>query len=111
VPGWLGLDPRTGVAGLTASAGIAGWVEFYLLRRELTQRIGSTGVPSSITLRLWLAAILSAAIGWGVKLGISTSHTILAGLLIIGVYGVSYLLSATVMRIPEASAIMARLRR
>ena len=111
VPGWLGLDPRTGVAGLTASAGIAGWVEFYLLRRELTRRIGSTGVQSSITLRLWLAAILSAAIGWGVKLGISTSHTILAGLLIIGVYGASYLLSATVMRIPEASAIMARLRR
>ena len=26
LPGWLGLDPKIGVAGLTASAGIAGWV-------------------------------------------------------------------------------------
>jgi putative peptidoglycan lipid II flippase len=111
VPGWLGLDPRTGVAGLTASAGIAGWVEFYLLRREITRRIGSTGVPSSLALRLWLAAILSAAIGWGVKLGISTSHTVLEGLLILGVYGISFLLIATLMRIPEAVALTQRLRR
>src|SRR5205085_8704080 len=43
LPGWLGLDPKVGVAGLTASAGIAGWVEFYLLRRAITRRIGPTG--------------------------------------------------------------------
>jgi putative peptidoglycan lipid II flippase len=27
LPLWIGIDPRWGVAGLTASAGIAGWVE------------------------------------------------------------------------------------
>ena len=32
--------PRWGVAGLTASAGIAGWVEFVLLRSRLGQRVG-----------------------------------------------------------------------
>jgi len=35
VPRWLGLHPNWGIAGLTASAGIAGWVEFVLLRRGL----------------------------------------------------------------------------
>ncbi|HET6762001.1 MAG TPA: murein biosynthesis integral membrane protein MurJ, partial [Gemmatimonadaceae bacterium] len=33
LPPMLGLDRKLGVAGLTASAGLAGWVEFYLLRR------------------------------------------------------------------------------
>ena len=35
--GLLGIDPHWGAAGLTASAGIAGWVEFALLRRALTR--------------------------------------------------------------------------
>ena len=111
LPGWLGVDPKLGVAGLTASAGIAGWVEFYLLRRGIARRIGVTSVSSSFLLRLWSAALVSAAIGWGVKVGISTSHTILAGLLILGVYGTSFLLIATLMRIPEAASLTQRLRR
>src|SRR5207249_9428191 len=31
LPVWIGIEPRWGVAGLTASAGFAGWVEFSLL--------------------------------------------------------------------------------
>ncbi len=111
LPGWLGLDPRIGVAGLTASAGIAGWVEFYLLRREITRRIGSTGMTASLTVRLWLAAFLAAAIGWGVKLAISSPHRVIVGMIILAAYGVSFLLIATLMRIPEAAALTARLRR
>ena len=36
-----------GVAGLTASAGIAGWIEMLLLRRTLNARIGRTSLPAS----------------------------------------------------------------
>jgi putative peptidoglycan lipid II flippase len=111
LPGWLGLDPKVGVAGLTASAGIAGWVEFYLLRREITRRIGPTGVSSSFTLRLWIAAALSAAIAWGVKLGLVSSHRVIVSLVILAAYGVSFVVIATLMRIPEATSLMARLRR
>ena len=110
LPGWLGLDPKVGVAGLTASAGIAGWVEFYLLRREITRRIGPTGLATSFTLRLWLAALLSAAIAWGVKLGVASSHRFIVSLVILVVYGLSFLVIATLMRIPEATSLMARLR-
>ena len=49
LPRWLGIDPRWGVAGLTASAGIAGWVEFTLLRQPLNRRIGATGLPVSLS--------------------------------------------------------------
>ncbi|MFL5514600.1 MAG: murein biosynthesis integral membrane protein MurJ, partial [Gemmatimonadales bacterium] len=38
LPRALGIDPRWGAAGLTASAGIAGWIEFLLLRRTLNRR-------------------------------------------------------------------------
>ena len=41
----LGLDPQWGAAGLTVSAGIAGWVEFALLRRAVHRRMGRTGDP------------------------------------------------------------------
>ena len=40
LPRWLGLAPEWGAAGLTASAGIAGWVEMLLLRATLNARIG-----------------------------------------------------------------------
>ncbi|HLX71915.1 MAG TPA: murein biosynthesis integral membrane protein MurJ, partial [Verrucomicrobiae bacterium] len=33
IPRWTGIDARWSMAGLTASAGVAGWVEFVLLRR------------------------------------------------------------------------------
>ena len=57
LPMWIGIDARWGIAGLTASAGVAGWVEFILLRRALGQRIGSepvgTGIWLGFGLRLW----------------------------------------------------------
>src|SRR3984885_12619033 len=44
LPRLLGLDQRWGAAGLTVSAGIAGWVEFMMLRRGLQKVFGA--VPS-----------------------------------------------------------------
>ena len=65
LPAALGIDARWGTAGLTASAGLAGWLEFALLRRSMNARIGRTGVPPSVLARLWIAAAISAAIAWG----------------------------------------------
>ena len=45
-----------GAAGLTASAGVAGWIEFALLRASLNRRIGRTGLAASYVSRLWFAA-------------------------------------------------------
>ena len=67
LPPWLGLDRKLGAAGLTASAGLAGWVEFYLLRREMDKRIGRTRLVPARMVRLWGAALAGAAImltGW-----------------------------------------------
>ena len=70
LPGLLGIDPLWGVAGLTASAGFAGWVEFTLLRRGMNQKIGHSEFPAAYFARLWMAAIIGAAVAWGVKLAL-----------------------------------------
>ncbi|MEJ7758988.1 MAG: murein biosynthesis integral membrane protein MurJ [Gemmatimonadaceae bacterium] len=111
LPGWLGLNPRWGVAFLTAASGISGWAEFYLLRREMTRRIGKTSIPAAFTIKLWLAALASAAIGWGFKLGLDGRHTVWIALVILTSYGLSYLLITTLIGVPEAVSLTGRIRR
>ena len=67
-PALCGIDPRWGTAGLTASAGVAGWVEFVLLRRTLARRIGAFGLSAGLLPRLWGSALVAAAVSWGVHL-------------------------------------------
>src|SRR5205807_760533 len=90
LPKWLGIDPGWGVAGLTASAGVAGWVEFILLRSALNRRIGETGLPVSLTARLWASASMAAAAAWGVKIAIGPQSPRLTAAAILGVYGALY---------------------
>jgi putative peptidoglycan lipid II flippase len=111
LPQALGLDRRLGVAGLTATAGLAGWVEFFLLRRAMTKRIGPTSLPKFLTAKLWIGAAASAAIAWGIKLGFSGRHTVLVAIVVVAVYGASYLLITTLLGVAEAAEMTARISR
>lgn len=111
LPRALGIDPRWGVAGLTSSAGIAGWVEFYLLRRSLNRRIGRTGLPAAFVAKLWLAAALGAAAGWSIKLIIGSHHPfIMAGFVLIP-YGLTYFVLTSLFGLPEGRLIVGRFTR
>ena len=122
LPGLLGLDRRLGAAGLTASAGMAGWVEFLLLRRRLEERIGRTRFVPARMARLWTAAIGAAAIPWIYKIAMdwgtplfSTHQTPigskLIALVLLAVYGVTYIALTAAFRIPESSVVITRARR
>ena len=111
LPPLLGIEKRWGAAGLTTSAGIAAWIEFLLLRRSLNRRLGPSGVPPEFLLRLWAAAALGAGAGWGVKLLRPAHDPIAAALVILGAFGVVYLAATLLFRVPQASALVARLRR
>src|SRR5260370_2919497 len=63
LPHALGIDPRWGAAGLTTSAGVAGWIEFALLRRTLNRRICRTGLSLAYVPKLWIAATSRAGVG------------------------------------------------
>ena len=122
LPGLLGLDRKLGAAGLTASAGLAGWVEFYLLRREMDKRIGRTRLVPARMARLWGAALTAAAIPWAYKLIadrgsliLSTHDTVvkskLMALALLCVYGLTYLGITAAFGIPEAKNVFDRGRR
>jgi putative peptidoglycan lipid II flippase len=108
LPPMIGLDQKWGVAGLTASAGIAGWVEFTLLRRSLNARIGSTGLPLALVTKLWLGAGLGAAVAWGLKLWVIRLHPLPLAVIVLGGYGVTYFLITSLFRIPEARETIRR---
>jgi putative peptidoglycan lipid II flippase len=111
LPPLAGVDPRWGVAGLTASAGVSGWVEFALLRRTLNGRIGRSGLPAGLVLGLWSAAGLAAAAGWAVKLALAGRHPLVTGLPALAGYALVYYAATRLMNIPEAASLLGRLRR
>jgi putative peptidoglycan lipid II flippase len=109
IPRLLHIGSEWGTVGLTASAGVAGWIEFLLLRRSMNGHIGRTGMPGSYIAKLWLAALVATATGLAVEYVIGTRSPLIVGLVVLAPYGVVYLLLAAVMRIPEAQAVMRRL--
>jgi len=99
LPRLLDVPQAWGAAGLTASAGIAGWVEMLLLRRTMNARIGRTGLPVSYVAKLWTAAIAGAAAAWAVKVSIPPLAPVAAAILILGPYGLIFLASALILRV------------
>jgi putative peptidoglycan lipid II flippase len=90
VPQWIGIDPKWGVAGLTASAGIAGWVEFALLRRALAERIGATELGADFLVKLWSVAFLGASLCYVIKQLVGAVHPLFLALLVLPLYGAMY---------------------
>jgi putative peptidoglycan lipid II flippase len=82
-----------------------------LLRRTLNTRIGSTGLPAAYIVKLWIASALGAAGAWLVKLQVGALHPIAVAALVLVPYGVLFLATTLVLRIPEARATFGRFRR
>jgi putative peptidoglycan lipid II flippase len=106
LPKWLGIDHKWGVAGLTASAGIAGWLEFALLRHALSQRIGNVSLSAGFTAKLWTIAFISGAIGYVPKLVIDTDHPWLLAALSLPLYGMTYFAGCFFAGIHEAETVL-----
>jgi putative peptidoglycan lipid II flippase len=94
LPGWLGIDRKWGIAGLTATAGVSGWVEFLLLRHALSQRIGRVSVGAAYLARLGGAALVAAAVGFGIKMTAGAHRPITEGLITLLPFAAVYLLLA-----------------
>jgi putative peptidoglycan lipid II flippase len=111
LPKILGLSPSWGTAGLTSSAGIAGWVEFLLLRRGMNRKIGRTGIQVSLQLRLWASALGAGIVGYGIKVGLGNRHPIVDAAIILGVFGMTYFAATLAFGINEARGVLNRIRR
>jgi putative peptidoglycan lipid II flippase len=111
LPGILGLNSKLGAAGITLASGLAGWLEFVLLRSSLNKRIGRTGLTFSYSAKLWLAALLGAGVGWALKLAVAGWHPIPLAIVVLGGYGTCYFAVGYLFRVPQARQIIHRLLR
>ncbi|MHB8382347.1 MAG: murein biosynthesis integral membrane protein MurJ [Candidatus Binataceae bacterium] len=111
LPGMLGIAPRWGVAGLTASAGVSGWVELMLLRRRLNQRVGWTGLARPYLAKLWGIAIAAAAVAIALKFETIGMGPRPRGFIVLPAFGVIYLATAWALGMPEFDAMLGMIRR
>jgi putative peptidoglycan lipid II flippase len=111
LPRLLGVSPIWGAAGLTASAGLAGWAEMLLLRTTMNARIGRSGLRAAYVSKLWVAAAAGAAIAWVIKLTIPSVHPVLTAIFVLGAYGALYLGTTWLLGVGEATMTLARIVR
>ena len=111
LPVWLGIDRNWGVAGLTASAGVAGWVEFTLLRRGLQRRIGHVDFGGARVVKLWAAALGAAVCAGLVEWRLHLHSPVLRGIIVLLPFGVLYLLFTQLLGVGEMQMLRARLGR
>jgi putative peptidoglycan lipid II flippase len=107
-----------GTAGLTSSAGIAGWVEYLLLRRAMGKRIGPVPIAAAYYSKLWGCALAAGVLGLGASLGLPWLHGFtrvagsfepaLEGVVVAGIFGVTYLGATWILGIDEAKRLLRR---
>jgi putative peptidoglycan lipid II flippase len=110
LPRLLGIPQLWGAAGLTASAGIAGWCELFLLRRTMNARIGRTGLAASYVARLWIAALVGVGVAWAMKLTFPGHGPIATAVLTIGPYGLVFFAMTIALGLPDAWSLVRRIR-
>lgn len=105
LPRMLGIEQRWGTAGLTLSAGIAGWLEFLLLRRALHRRIGAVPGGASRIVRLWMVAIAAGLVCYEIKVLLPFGTPLVVGPCVLIPYGVLYVGATQVLGIGNMAAV------
>jgi putative peptidoglycan lipid II flippase len=111
-----GGEMGLGAVGLTASAGIAAWLEFMLLKRALSRRIGPFAMPAADQALLWILALTAG--GLAVALDALLGPTIARFLPVpahlahagwaVAVFGTTYLGLAAAAGIPSLAMLRRR---
>jgi putative peptidoglycan lipid II flippase len=115
LPDVSGGTKSLGAIALTATAGIAGWVEYLLLRRGLQKRIGAIHTDPVFSLKLWIAAIVAGVAAAAsdrlvmhdivMKLPLPT---ILEAIVACGIFGLLYFGVAAALGIDEVRSLVGR---
>lgn len=108
IPRLLEINAQWGAAGLTASAGLAAWIEFSLLRRSLRRRIDAPSVPVRLAVTLWTAAAGSAGVAFALKTWLTGRGKLVTAAAVLGVYGLCYLATTYLLGVPDARGLLAR---
>lgn len=130
LPDELGIPRHLGGVGITATTGMAAWIEFFLLRRAITQRIGGkTGVTGRRLGELWGSALVASGLGLAIKwaliswrgpnhaalrewgghiLPAPALHPVVTAALVLAPFGVAYFGFTALLGVPESLATVRR---
>ncbi|HLJ73419.1 MAG TPA: murein biosynthesis integral membrane protein MurJ [Thermoanaerobaculia bacterium] len=106
-----------GAIALTATAGIAGWLEFMLLRWSLGRRIGAVPLSRAFLGKLWTSAIAAGAASAAFfvyvtpRLGAHLPRVfphVRDGIIVCGLFGVIYFGATMALNVPESRATLGR---
>jgi putative peptidoglycan lipid II flippase len=106
----LGWPASYGAAGLTASAGLAGWIEFVLLKYALGKRIGRFAIGAGVLVRAWIAALLACAPAFALHRYVPIRQPLVSGAAVLGLYGALYFVFAIALGLDGAKRIARKLR-
>ena len=106
LPAALGFEQRWGVAGLTVSAGIAGWIELILLRRSLNRRIGRSALSAGYLAKISISAFAAAGIGWELHVWFGDHAPVLTAIVVLLPYGMLYFAAARLLGLAEAQRFL-----
>lgn len=91
-----------GALGLSLAAGAAAWLEWRLMRRAVSRRVGGAGAGRAFLLRLGLAALVAAAAGRVLDGVLPTMHPIVTAVVVLGAFGALYFGTAHLLGVKEA---------
>ncbi len=109
----LHIEAQWGAVGLTLAAGLAGWIEFFLLRGSLHKKIGEAGLKWGFLVKVWTAGIISAALAMAVKfLCLSQDlHVLVRAIIVLAVFGIAYFTFGMIFKIEQAHSLLAKVHR
>lgn len=100
-----------GVMGLALGGGVAAWVEWGLLRRALSNKIGAVRTGAGPLARMFAAALVAALVARGVAFFLPPLPTLLLTALILPLFGGLYFAVARLLGLQEAAAMLGRFGR
>jgi putative peptidoglycan lipid II flippase len=106
----FGWPEAWSAAGLTASAGLAGWIEFVLLKRAIDKRIGKVDVGLGTLARAWFAALVAGGAAFALHHFVPIAQPLVSGAMVLGLYGALYVGITHALGLPEAGQILRRAR-
>ena len=102
---------RLGAWGLAIASGVAGWLEWWALRRGLKGRLPAVALPWPRILRMGGLALLSALVAGALWWPLRGHHPLWLGPLVVGLYAAIYLSLAQVLGLTESRVFWQQARR
>ncbi len=107
----LSIDPRLNVVMLALASGVAAWVEFALLKGVVTRRLSGGRMELRTIAVLVACAAVAAAAAWSARLAFGMQVSFIAEVTTCLVFAAAYGVATLISGVPEASAMVKRLRR